>query len=102
MGCCASQTSADALEVQSTQLPSIGIPKSNRGSVVKTSDDDPLTITGEGSAMASAPIEQDAAYWEVRTYLVCDEFLVDTAVYHTKHSILINHHYHKDIECHQF
>jgi len=28
--------------------------------------EDPLSVSGEGAAMASAPIEQDAAYWEVK------------------------------------
>ena len=67
MGCCSSKSSADALEVQnSSAAPSIGIPANLRGAGVEMHEGDPLTVTGKGAAMASAPIEQDAAYWEVK------------------------------------
>jgi hypothetical protein len=68
MGCCsscASPKAQEALEVQGTP-PSIGIPSSLRGSKIVTDDTDPLMVSGEGAALASSPIEQDAAYWEIK------------------------------------
>ena len=70
MGCCSSCASkssgqGDVLEVQGTP-PSIGIPSSFRGSKILMDEADPLVVSGEGAALASAAIEQDAAYWEVK------------------------------------
>ena len=66
--CCASLLGGGkdgGVELQAQQPKyKIGIPESCRGSKVKVSED--LTITGEGAALASAAIEQDAAYWEVK------------------------------------
>jgi len=67
MGCCSSNASAAAaLEVQGTAPPAIGIPSNLRGANVEMNAGDPLTVSGQGAAMASAPIEQDAAYFEVK------------------------------------
>jgi hypothetical protein len=66
MGCCASSdASAAVLEVQ-TAPPAIGIPSNLRGANVEMSSGDPLTVSGQGAALASAPIEQDVAYFEVK------------------------------------
>jgi hypothetical protein len=88
MGCCASKKDNDSeLELQKA-VPAIGIPSNLRGSNVTMDESDPLTVGGQGksthdflrsttivahpptipigAAMASAPIEQDAAYWEVK------------------------------------
>lgn len=45
--------------------PHIGIPDDFRGPNVKVDTGESLCITGDGVALASAPIEQDAAYWEI-------------------------------------
>ena len=64
MGCCASKASSEDELENPRALPSIGIPDAFRGSNVEA--DTQLTVSGTGAAMASAPVEQDAAYWEVK------------------------------------
>jgi hypothetical protein len=66
MGCCGAKlASADSLAIAGNRAtPAIGMPPTNRGSKVILTD--PLCLSGDGAALASAPIEQDAAYWEVR------------------------------------
>lgn len=53
----------DTLEVNNRAQAAIGIPASLRGSQVEMAEGDPLSVSGQGAAMASAPIEQDGAYW---------------------------------------
>lgn len=71
MGCCLSpqrrESDADVGADQggADDLPRIGFPDAFKGKEVSINDAT-LTISGKGSALASAPIEQDAAYWEVR------------------------------------
>jgi hypothetical protein len=64
MGCCGSKAPSDDVLQNPRAVPSIGIPDAYRGS--KVAADAQLTVSGEGAAMASAPVEQDAAYWEVK------------------------------------
>jgi len=68
MGCCMVIQRGDEgqgpdLEAQ-TASPMVGIPDNMKGPELQV--DGSLVVRGKGSALASAPIEQDAAYWEVK------------------------------------
>mmetsp|Transcript_13521 Transcript_13521/g.39350 ORF Transcript_13521/g.39350 Transcript_13521/m.39350 type:complete len:192 (-) Transcript_13521:40-615(-) len=67
MGCCFSQSASPGTSsgAEAVGLPEIGIPASAKGKDVVV-DNANLSISGSGSALASAPIEQDRAYWEVK------------------------------------
>lgn len=65
MGCCLSKAgSGSAGGEEALELPEVGIPPNAKGKDVEV-DAATLSMRGTGSALASAPIEQDQAYWEV-------------------------------------